>query len=593
MKYPEIKDDEFYKKIYEIYKEYKIPKKQKSLDAFCFPKKFQLQKSQKMLSNYINPKTPYTGVLVYHKIGAGKTCTAVQIGEVWKKHRRIVVILPASLKGNFRNELRSLCAGASYLKDDERKTLQEHHPSSDEYKKIIEKSDERINKHYEIYSYNKFIELAQNNEINLRNSVLIIDEIQNMISEDGTYYNVLYDLIHKSPKDLRVILLSATPMFDKPQEFALTINLLRPKKEMPVGKDFDKTFIETIENNKTGKSCYKAINLDLFKEYIKGYVSYFRGAPPHVFPEQVVKYVNCQMSEFQQSAYLGVLKYEISQFKNIKKKITEIESISVTKLPNNFFIGTRFVSNIVYPNRKIGDEGIKSFTDNQIRKNLEKYSCKFAKIMNRINRSRGKVFVYSSFKEEAGIKSFVRVLEALGYKNYVTEGEGVQRFAVWSGDEDIYLKEEIKNVYNQKTNLNGSKLKILVLSPAAKEGISLTGVRQAHLLEPYWNLARLQQIIGRGSRFCSHKDLPEEKRNIKVYIYVATHPDKKSKKNKEPKETKETVDQYINQLAFQKNKLIDEFEKAIKESAIDCKIFKNANYYPDIDPETDNFKCEN
>lgn len=578
MKYPDIQDDEFYNKIYEIYKDYKIPKKKKSLEDICFPKKFDLQNSQKLLGQYINPKTPYTGILVYHRIGAGKTCTAVQIGEAWKKHRRIIVVVPASLKGNFRNELRSLCAGANYLKDEERKLLQDFHPSSVEYQNIIEKSDERIDKYYEIYSYNKFIEMAQNKEINLKNAILIIDEIQNMVSEEGTYYNVLYKLIHKSPKDLRVVLLSATPMFDKPQELALTINLLRPKKEIPTGREFDKKFVKIIKT-KNGGFKYEAKNLDLFKHSMKGLVSYFRGAPPHVFPEMKIKYVKCIMSDFQYSAYKGVLKHEASMadFKSIKKKV--IESLSVTKLPNNFFIGTRFVSNVVFPNRKVGDEGFKSFKGKKILKDLDIYSCKFYRIMTKINNSSGKVFVYSGFKEEAGIKSFARVLEAYGYKNYVKEGEGVKRYAIWSGDEDINLKEEIKSVYNQKNNLNGSKLKVLILSPAAKEGISLAGVRQAHILEPYWNMARLQQIIGRGSRFCSHKDLPEEKRNIKVYIYIATHPD-------EP----ETVDQYINYLAYQKNKLVGEFEKAIKESAIDCKLFKNANYYADLDDEE--FVCD-
>jgi hypothetical protein len=578
MKYPQINDDEFYDKISNIYKEYEIPKKRKTLEDICFPKKFELQNSQKLLGQYINPKTPYTGVLVYHRIGAGKTCTAVQIGEAWKNHRKIVVVVPASLKGNFRSELRSLCAGENYLTNEERKQLTEFHPSSKEYQTIIEKSDDRINKHYKIYSYNKFIELAQNDNISLKNSILIIDEIQNMVSEEGTYYNVLYDLIHNSPKDLRVILLSATPMFDKPHELALTINLLRPKQEIPIGRDFDKRFIRIIKD-KDDNYTYEAKNLCSFKQSIKGLISYFRGAPPHVFPEMTIKYVKCEMSEFQYSAYKGILRNEANQpdFKSAKKNA--VESLSVTKLPNNFFIGTRFVSNVVYPNRKIGEEGLKSFKGSKILKDLHIYSSKFDKIMKKIQGSTGKVFVYSGFKEEGGIKSFARVLETFGYKNYVKDGEGRKRYAVWSGDENINLKEEIKNVYNQKSNLDGSKLKILILSPAAKEGISLAGVRQAHILEPYWNMARLQQIIGRGSRFCSHKDLPEEERNIKVYIYLATHP-----------EEEETVDEYINYMASQKNKLVGEFEKVIKESAIDCKIFKNANYYPDMGDE--DFKCE-
>ncbi len=580
MNYPKITDDDFYTKINNIYGKYEINKRKRSLDDICFPKKFELQKSQLMLSKYINPKTPYKGILVYHRIGAGKTCTAVRIGEVWKKERKVIVVLPASLKGNFRNELRSKCAENSYLTDNERELLHQHHPSSDEYKEIIKRSDDRIDRYYEIYSYNKFIELAQQDQISLRNSILIIDEIQNMISDEGTYYDVLYDLIQSAPKELRVVLLSATPMFDKPHELALTINLLRPKKEIPTSREFDKTFVKIIKG-RNGKYHYEAKNLELFKEHIKGYVSYFRGAPPYVFPEMTIKYVKCEMSEFQYDAYKGVLRNELSHndFEKIKKKA--IESLSVTKLPNDFFIGTRYVSNVVYPNRKIGDEGLKSFKGKKILEHLETYSCKFAKIITKIKNSVGKVFVYSGFKEGAGIKSFAHVLDVLGYKSYVEHGEGPKRYAIWSGDENLHVKEEIKNVYNQKSNLNGSKLKILILSPAGKEGISLIGVRQAHILEPYWNMARIQQIIGRGSRFCSHKDLPEENRNIKVYIYLATYGDE------------ETVDEYINQLAYQKNRLVSQFEKAIKESAIDCKIFKNANFYNDIDDSENDFKCDN
>src|SRR5690606_22372405 len=129
----------------------------------------------------------------------------------------------------------------------------------------------------------------------------------------------------------------------------------------------------------------------------------------------------------------------------------------------------------------------------------------------------GKVFVYSGFKEYGGIKSFTRVLEAYGYKNYAKHGEGLKRYAVWSGDENMKTKDEIKHIYNQKDNLYGKKLKILMLSPSAKEGLSLTAVRQVHILEPYWNQSRLDQIIGRASRYCSHKDLPEEERNVMVY----------------------------------------------------------------------------
>ena len=73
MSYPSINDKKFYKKINSKFKTYKINKTSNSLKKICFPKEYKLQIPQKFLSKYINPKTPYTGVLVFHRLGSGKT----------------------------------------------------------------------------------------------------------------------------------------------------------------------------------------------------------------------------------------------------------------------------------------------------------------------------------------------------------------------------------------------------------------------------------------------------------------------------------------------------------------------------------------
>ena len=41
-------------------------------------------------------------------------------------------------------------------------------------------------------------------------------------------------------------------------------------------------------------------------------------------------------------------------------------------------------------------------------------------------------------------------------------------------------------------------------------------------MEPYWHPVRLEQVIGRARRVCSHVDLPLAKREIKIYIYIMT-----------------------------------------------------------------------
>ena len=584
MSFPKIKDRDFSKKINKIYHKYEISAKKKSFKEICYPKSFELQKSQEFVSQYINPDTDYKSILLFHGIGSGKTCSAVRIGEEWRGIRKIVVVVPASLKGNFRNELRSECANNNYLTSNERKRLKTLHPSEKEYAEILAKSDERINKYYTIYSYNNFVTLAESGELDLRNSILIIDEVQNMISDIGKYYKVLYKTVHDAPANLRIVLLSATPMFDKPIEIALTMNVLRIPIEFPTGNEFYKMFTNVIKN-KDGTITYSAKNMDIFKERIKGYVSYFRGAPPYVFPEKIIKYVKCDMNEFQYRAYLTVMKKEdtMNIFKRMKEKEKEKETYHMFKagtiitLPNNFFIGTRIISNVAFPNKNIGKSGFDSFKNKYTKRELKTYSIKFYKILKKIKRANGPVFVYSNFKEYGGIRSLAKVLDDNGYKNYVQHGEGRKRYAIWSGDEKGSVREEIRNVYNMLQNKDGSQIKIILGSPAMSVGVSLYNVQQVHILDPTWNISKLDQIIGRGVRFCSHKALPTEHRVVKVYIYMATHPN-------EP----ETVDQYMANLALQKNKVIKEFETALKEVAVDCKLFKNTNVYKG----EENFKCD-
>jgi len=562
--YPSIKDDKFYEKIHKIYKQYEIPKTKMTAKEYCKPKEFTLQPPQKFLSNFINPKTPYKSILIYHRIGAGKTCSAIQIAEKWKGKKKIVVVLPASLKGGFKNELRGGCGGNNYLTQAERTRLSSIQPNDDEYKDIIDKSDQRIEEYYNIYSYNKFIEYVKDGTMRLTNTVLIIDEIQNMVSETGTYYKELYDMLDQGIKGLRIVLLSATPMFDRPVEIALTMNLLDPELGMPTGREFDKMFIS--ERISGDKRIYSVKNMDKFKKMIKGYVSYYMGAPEFTFPRMSIRYVECEMSDFQQGIYKKILKNE-DKDDFLNKLPSKDEILNAVDLPNNFYIGARFTSNIVYPNRKVNESGLESLTDAKIKDNLAKYSCKIDKIMKSVRRASGKIFIYSGFKGFAGLKTIVRVLEAFGYKNYQTHGAGRKRFAVWSGDESMETKDEIREVYNRSDNLYGEKLKIILGSPSIKEGVSLKAVRYVHVLEPYWNQSRLEQVVGRASRFCSHINLPEEERDVKVYVYVATQSD-----------TDEiTVDQYIKYLSETKNKIIKQFEKAIKEAAIDCRLNLAAN----------------
>lgn len=549
------------------FKKYKIPESNEKMEDFCLPKKFTLQPQQKLLPDLLTSKySPWSihdnirGILVFHQIGAGKTCTAISIAEQFKKKLNIVVVLPAALIGNFLTELRSECPEDEYLTSDERTKLKGLKPGDSQFEKIIKKSNERIEKYYTIYSYHKFVALIQEEKIKkLNNTLLIIDEVQNMISLNGTFYNSLKRVVEASNDSLKIILLSATPMFDRPVEIALTLNLLKSSDYLPISK-FNQEYI-SVRTNSEGTS-YKAINLKDFRDKISNLISYYRGAPPQAYPKSEFKAVRCNMSDFQYKSYLTSLSTE----DNFRRG--SFKDVDILNLPQNFFLGPRMISNVAFPNKSIGEIGFGSFRGEALQmQNISEYSIKFFKIMQKINKADGPVFVYSNFKELGGIRCFVKFLEHHGWKNYKSYGEGKKRFAVWSGDEPNTVKDEIKYIFNQKTNEDGSKIKIMLGSPSIKEGVSLLRVQQVHMMEPYWNMSRMLQIMGRAVRFCSHKDVPKSKRMVKIYLYLATYPGEK------------TIDQYIWSLAKKKNKLIEQFEMALKEMAIDCELFYNRNYY--------------
>jgi superfamily II DNA or RNA helicase len=556
IKFPNIDDNDFSKKIGTIYKQYKIKPKRQTLKEICYPIKFTYQKPQLFVAQYINPITPYKSLLVYHKIGAGKTCAGVNICEQWKNKKNIVVVVPASLVGNFYKELRSECAGEEYITNKERKRLTEINPDNAEYIKILAAVKKRIDKYYTILSYHKFVNLANDKKINLKNSLILIDEVQNIVSEGGTFYTTFMKAIYSAPKDLRIVLLSATPIFDRPMELGLTLNLLRPHIEFPTGSEFNDMFIK-VKKSTTGKITYELKNINKLKNMLSSYISYYRGAPDHVFPKKNLKLVKCKMSRFQYEAYRTVM--EQSGFGRFNDS-------DILDLPNNFLIGPRIISNIAFPNKGINEEGFDSFKGKALDlENLKTYSVKFHKIMRKIKSCKGTVFVYSNFKEYGGIKSFIKVLEHYKYKNFKNHGKGKLRYAIWSGDESSESKELIKDFFNKKENVDGSMLKVLLGSPSIKEGVSLLRVKQVHIMEPYWNMSRLEQVIGRAIRFCSHKDVPSDEREVKVYIYIAA-----GLKNSEV-----TVDKHIMQLAFKKKELTDLFEDVMKDIAVDKYLFQN------------------
>lgn len=207
-------------------------------------------------------------------------------------------------------------------------------------------------------------------------------------------------------------------------------------------------------------------------------------------------------------------------------------------------------------------------------------SPKFMMTIFNIIRTKGPVLVYSNYVAVEGIQLFKIYLNFFGFINFDDDKEINKkkidpkkklkkdkfRFMEYHGGIDSELREENKKIFNSPDNRYAKNIKIIMISPAGSEGINLKNVRQVHIMEPYWNEVRIEQIIGRAIRQCSHADLPMEERKVDVFRY------KMIRKNGE-----ETTDEKMEDISRRKNNLIQSFLEAVRESAVDCELFKAHN----------------
>ena len=123
----------------------------------------------------------------------------------------------------------------------------------------------------------------------------------------------------------------------------------------------------------------------------------------------------------------------------------------------------------------------------------------------------------------------------------------------------------------------------MMITSSGAEGINLENTRYVHIVEPYWNMSRLEQVIGRARRICSHQNLPLELRNVQVFLYLTTlskeqSTDPKYKElqirdfSRKDKKTPITTDENLYEISQMKNNLNKQFLKSIKETSIDCSI---------------------
>jgi hypothetical protein len=383
----------------------------------------------------------------------------------------------------------------------------------------------------------------------------------------------------------------------------------------------------------------------LFQRRIQGLVSYFKGAAENLVPKRVDEADTLQKIPMSQEQFLRYLEI---RWEEIQRESRKGRRPDMNEDFSSFRMLSRLACNYVIPpelkapvQTEENEETVPKKSDilQTLRENPEKYltekaletfSPKMLKILRDMKKNMGgKVmnqFIYSQYLSLEGLGVFSAILEHHGFQPYkivkqagvwqedASMKPGVPAFAFYSGE----VPEEERNLYLQifnesyedtfpqslKDSIREKRLCVMMASAAGAEGISLMGTRNVYVMEPYWNPARIDQVIGRAIRINSHKNLPEEERTVKVQMYMSVFSPEQSvtadgpnivsiRRNdmilkryegETPQETFMTSDEFLYEVAFEKTRVIKQVTHLLKQAAIDCEIHRklHANEKPVI-----------
>jgi hypothetical protein len=624
---------------------------------------FELAPHQLFLKNLLSKNTSYNGLLIFHGVGVGKTCSGVSIAENFKdiyaeKDKRIIILASKNIQLGWKKTIfdprkqSNQCTGDTYQLIEDNVT------------DINKQASKKIKTYYELYGYTAFANsieklltestkhISKEDEESIfkkevqvirekySNRILIIDEVHNIRGADASKkesrntIKYITKVIQYS-QNFKLILLTANPMFNISTEIVWMLNMLLLNDNKTTISD--KIFTEGGDLTSDGTK--------IVEEKCKGYISYLRGENPVSFP------VRLYPTHDQEKIISSDNSPDIDIFGT---EINDIDKLSFLKLYSSKLIGRENpsdlplqkdvylneiqkyegfetlqiqednkllqMSNIVYPCDEIdsektyGEGGLlncfskkikgkspqftyltdESFLDKDL---IGEYSSKIKSILEIVEKSEGIVFIYTNWIS-AGILPLVLALEQNGYAKYdgseilntddkrepisytpyETDEEFIQaKYIVIAGTQENLthnLKEELEVLTDEK-NIKGKLIKVIIGSKVASEGLDFKCVRAIHVLEPWHNINKLEQVVGRGIRNCSHTLLTSEERNVTIYLHNSFLDD-----------DNETIDTYLYRYSEKKAKQIGKIENILKKNAIDKYLFQHVNYLSKTDVES-------
>jgi hypothetical protein len=152
------------------------------------------------------------------------------------------------------------------------------------------------------------------------------------------------------------------------------------------------------------------------------------------------------------------------------------------------------------------------------------------------------------------------------------------------------IREQLPSDPRDLEQKYGKLVKTMMITQSGAEGISLKNVRRVLITEYFWNAVRIDQVIGRAVRTCSHMTLPKEDQNVGVYKYIMKLTKEQLENNPtlRKKDNELTTDEHIYNIATKKENLTKVFLDMLKSSSMDCVIHASKNK-----PLANGYKCYN
>lgn len=144
---------------------------------------------------------------------------------------------------------------------------------------------------------------------------------------------------------------------------------------------------------------------------------------------------------------------------------------------------------------------LKHYTTNTYKKAID--TPKLVSILKKVKNGPKPSIIYSNWLS-SGIEPMEKLLDTHNIK-----------YSSFTGQLSDTKKKKAVDQYN-----NG-ELDVLLLSSSGGEGLDLKNTRQIHIMEPHWNSAKIDQVVGRGIRYKSHESLPVSQRKVGVYYWIS------------------------------------------------------------------------